>query len=196
MASLVYASSRQSEGAPIWYPPTTSETAAGTAMTSQPPRRRRISAPGARPAAGTAAASPGSAVNVVAGSGDPMSVSATLSFPGAAPGQMTPCPSGYPAGERAAAAVNVLLTLPPPRALLSGSEEAVADADARLAVVQGAEPGREALVGVAVRGGDRVDVPDGLDHLGRVGQQRAGRLRFEVDRKSTRLNSSHPSTSY
>src|SRR6478609_2081119 len=114
MASLVYASSRQSEGSPIWYPPTTSETAAGTAMTSQPPRRRRISAPGARPAAGTAAASPGFAANVVTGSGDPMSVSATLSFPGARSRPDDALPPGYPAGKRAAATVNVLLTLAPP----------------------------------------------------------------------------------
>src|SRR5262245_32893334 len=64
---------------------------------------------------------------------------------------------------------------------VSAPEEAVADADACLAVVQGAEPGREALVGVAVGGGDGVDVPDGLDHLGRVGEQRAGGLRLEVE---------------
>src|SRR5690349_9080273 len=115
MASLVYASSRQSEDPPIWYPPTTSETAAGTAMTSQPPRRRRISAPGARSAAGTAAASPGSAANVVGGSGDPMSVSATLSFPGARSRPDGALPPGYPAGKRAPAAVNVLLTSAPPR---------------------------------------------------------------------------------
>src|ERR1700724_4854584 len=79
-------------------------------MTSQAPRLRRGLAPGVRSAAGRTAASPGSAANVVAGSGDPMSVSATLSFPGAAPGQMTPCPPGYPAGKPAAAEVNVLLT--------------------------------------------------------------------------------------
>src|ERR1700761_5334851 len=92
MASLVYASSRQSEDSPIWYPPTTNATAAGTPMTSQPPRLRRAPAPGVRSAAGRTAVSPGSAPNVVAGSGDPMSVSATLSFPDAAPGQLTPCP--------------------------------------------------------------------------------------------------------
>src|SRR2546429_5857286 len=102
MASLVYASSRQSEAAPIWYPPTTSETAAGTAMTSQPPRLRRAPAPGVRSAAGRAAASPGSAANVVAGSGDPISVSATLSFPGAPSRPDGALPPGYPDGITAA----------------------------------------------------------------------------------------------
>src|SRR5437763_12782000 len=63
----------------------------------------------------------------------------------------------------------------------SGGEDAVADAGAGLAVVQGAEPGRETLIGVVMLGGDGVDVPDGLDHAGRVGQERAGRLRFEVE---------------
>src|SRR6266566_3034360 len=121
MASLVYASSRHSEGPPIPYPPTTIETATGTATTSQPFRRRRIPAPGprsawgarsaprARSAAGPAATSPGVAANVVAGSGDPMSVSATLSFPGARSRPDGALPPGYPAGKRAAATVNVLL---------------------------------------------------------------------------------------
>jgi hypothetical protein len=43
MASLVYASSRQSEGEPISYPPTANEVAAGMAMTSQPFQRRAAS---------------------------------------------------------------------------------------------------------------------------------------------------------
>src|SRR5262252_3195907 len=64
---------------------------------------------------------------------------------------------------------------------VSGSEQAVADADAGLAVVQGAEPGREALIGVAVGGGDGVDVPDGLNHLGRAGEQRTGGLLLEIE---------------
>src|SRR6185295_7778576 len=58
------------------------------------------------------------------------------------------------------------------RASRSGGEHAVADAGAGLAVVQEAEPGRETLIGVAMLGGDGVDVPDGLDHAGRVGQER------------------------
>src|SRR5438034_2120727 len=99
MASLVYASSRQSEGAPIWYPPTTSEVAAGTAMTSQPPHRRRFPAPGTRSAAGPAATSAGfAAANAVAGSGDPMSVSATVVLPGCRLQADSALPPGYPGG--------------------------------------------------------------------------------------------------
>jgi len=54
MASLEYASSRQSEGPPISYPPTTNDVAAGTAITSQPvshPPLRTVRWPGRGPCA-------------------------------------------------------------------------------------------------------------------------------------------------
>src|SRR5580704_2456044 len=102
MASLVYASSRQSDGAPISYPPTTSEVAAGTAMTSQPLHRRQIPARRSGSAAGAAGAAAMScgceAVNVVAGSGDPFSVSATVVLPGCRLQPGDALPPGYPGG--------------------------------------------------------------------------------------------------
>src|SRR5215469_7286929 len=115
MASLVYASSRQSDGAPISYPPTTSEVTVGTAMTSQPLQRRRI--PARRSGSGTVAGSAGgaatsrgcAAANATAGSGDPMSVSATVVPPGCRLQAGGALPLGYPGSQRDTAAVHVFV---------------------------------------------------------------------------------------
>src|SRR6476660_7874730 len=111
MASLVYASSRQSDGPPIPYPPTASAVAAGTAMISQPLRRRED--PGRRggASAGPGAVSSGRGANVVAGSSGPMSVSATVVLPGRRLQTRRAPASGYPAATRGTATVNVLLIL-------------------------------------------------------------------------------------
>src|SRR5690349_17247174 len=113
MASLVYASSRHSDGPPISYPPTTSEVTAGTAMTSQPLHRRQI--PARRSGSGSVARAAGSAAtscgcgaaNVAAGSDDPISVSATVVPPGCQLQAGDALPLGYPGGKRDAAAVNL-----------------------------------------------------------------------------------------
>src|SRR5712664_3923408 len=101
MASLVYASSRQSEGPPISYPPTTSDVTAGTATTGQPLQRRQAAGCAAGRAAGCAggwaagcagvreSGPHGTAAIVAAGSSGPISVSGTA-VPSRAP---TPGPA-------------------------------------------------------------------------------------------------------
>ena len=76
------------------------------AMTSQPLQRRQI--PARRSGSGSVAGAPGGAAtapgcdaaNVAAGSGDPMSVSATVVLPGCRLQAGGALPPGYPGGQR------------------------------------------------------------------------------------------------
>src|SRR5690349_3756424 len=131
IASLVYASSRHSEGEPSWYPPVTAAIATGTAMTSGRLHRRqaRARAPGSdSPGAGVSAADNsgpggpaadgvtgvtglrGSAATAADGSSGPRSVSHTT-IPSRVPAQACEHPrsSHYPGGAGKTAAVHALL---------------------------------------------------------------------------------------